>query len=189
MTRSLARALLGAFAAALIFGAPIAGAANPNTPTAALRDCSAGHDPLVGHYSVKVLQQAQADLKTSSLQYTTCEQVLHNAIQALLAHRTVHHPPPPGGKVTRSTHSAAPSAKPVTTAVVNKRLSEVRAAGSAPAFISGQTVTPGAVTVRSSSFLSGLPTPLLIVLAALLATVVAVGARAIHQIVRTRRSH
>lgn len=188
MTRSFARVLLGALAAALIFGAPIADAANPNTPTAALRDCSAGHDPLVGHYSVRVLQQAQADLKTSSLQYTTCEQVLHNAIQALLAHRTAHHPPP-GGKVTRSTHSAAPSAQPPTTAVVNRRLSQVRAAGSAPAFISGQTVTPGAVTVRSSSFLSGLPTPLLIVLAALLATVVAVGARALHQIVRARRSH
>jgi hypothetical protein len=45
------------------------------------------------------------------------------------------------------------------------------------------------VTVHSASFLSSLPTPLLIVIAALLAAVVAVGGRALHQLVRTRRSN
>jgi hypothetical protein len=53
----------------------------------------------------------------------------------------------------------------------------------------GQTVTPGTVTDRSASFLSSLPTPLLIVLAALLATVLAVSARAITNLVRARRTH
>jgi hypothetical protein len=53
----------------------------------------------------------------------------------------------------------------------------------------GQTVTPGTVTDRGASFLSSLPTPLLIVLAALLATVLAVSARSINNIVRSRRPH
>ena len=53
----------------------------------------------------------------------------------------------------------------------------------------GQTVTPGEVTASGASFLSSLPTPLLAILAALLAVVLAVSARAINNIVRTRRSH
>ncbi len=30
----------------------------PDTPNAALRDCEAGHYPLRGHYTIRVLQQA-----------------------------------------------------------------------------------------------------------------------------------
>jgi hypothetical protein len=164
MNRVYARLAAAALAAVLVFGATSADAANKNTVGAALHDCGQGHDPLAGHYSVKVLQTALHDLHTNSLQYTTCADALQNAINSQLA---------------KPTHN-----------VVKQRVNRVKKLGGAPFLLpSGQSVTPGAVTVHSASFLSSLPTPLLIVLAALLAAVAAVGGRALHQLVRTRRSH
>jgi len=181
MTRVHARLAAAALVAVLVFGATSAEAANKNTVTAALHDCGQGHDPLVGHYSVKVLQTALHDLHTNSLQYTTCADALQNAINSQLAK------PKPRGRVTLPGRGG--TAKP-TPNLVKQRVSRVKKLGGAPFLLpNGQSVTPGAVTVHSASFLSSLPTPLLIVLAALLAAVVAVGGRALHQLVRTRRSH
>jgi len=181
MTRVYARLAAAALAAVLVFGATSADAANKNTVAAALHDCGQGHDPLAGHYSVKVLQTALHDLHTNSLQYTTCADALQNAIASQLS-RPRHR-----GKVTLPGQGGP--VKP-TPNVVKQRVNHVKKLGGAPFLLpSGQTVTPGAVTVHSASFLSSLPTPLLIVLAALLAAVVAVGGRALHQLVRTRRSH
>ena len=181
MTRVYARLAAAALFAVLVFGATSADAANKNTVTAALHDCGQGHDPLVGHYSVKVLQTALHDLHTNSLQYTTCADALQNAINSQLAK------PKPRGRVTLPGRGG--TAKP-TPNLVKQRVSRVKKLGGAPFLLpNGQSVTPGAVTVHSASFLSSLPTPLLIVLAALLAAVVAVGGRALHQLVRTRRSH
>jgi hypothetical protein len=185
MTRLSARLLAAAVAAVLICGTATADAAYPNTPTGALRDCNQGHNRLVGHYSLKVLQQALHELKTNSLQYTNCADVLTQAIQALELTR----PKPPthprsSGKVTRG--QAVPT--PTTPNLIKKQLDQLNAQGSGPTTISGRTVTPGTVTIRGASFLSSLPTPLLIVLAALLATVIAVSVRTIHQVVRSRRT-
>ena len=183
MTRVYARLAAAALFAVLVFGATSADAANKNTVTAALHDCGQGHDPLVGHYSVKVLQAALHDLHTNSLQYTTCADALQNAINSQLAKPKPH----PRGRVTLPGRGG--TVKP-TPNLVKQRVSQVKKLGGAPFVLpSGQSVTPGAVTVHSASFLSSLPTPLLIVLAALLAAVVAVGGRALHQLVRTRRTH
>jgi hypothetical protein len=183
MTRVHARLAAAALVAVLVFGATSADAANKNTVSAALHDCGQGHDPLVGHYSVKVLQTALHDLHTNSLQYTTCADALQNAIDSQLAKPKAH----PRGRVTLPARGGP--AKP-TTNVVKQRVSRVKKLGGAPFLLpNGQSVTPGAVTVHSASFLSSLPTPLLIVIAALFAAVVAVGGRALHQLVRTRRSN
>ena len=185
MTRVHARLAAAALVAVLVFGTTSADAANKNTVAAALHDCGQGHDPLVGHYSVKVLHTALHDLHTNSLQYTTCADSLQNAIDSQLSRpRPGTHR---GGRVTLPGQGGP--AKP-TPDVVKQRVSRVKKLGGAPFLLpSGQSVTPGAVTVHSASFLSSLPTPLLIVLASLLAAVVAVGGRALHQLVRTRRSH
>ena len=170
----------------LICGSATASAAYPNTPTGALRDCYQGHNRLVGHYSLKVLQQALHDLKTNSLQYTNCADVLTQAIQALeLTRPKTPRTHPRSAKVTRGRVGPART----TPALIKQQLDELNAQGSGPTTISGRTVTPGTVTIRGASFLSSLPTPLLIVLGALLATVLAVSARAIHQVVCTRRPH
>ena len=185
MTRPSARLVAVALAAVLICGSATADAAYPNTPQGALQDCNQGHNHLVGHYSLKVLQQALHDLKTYSQQYTNCETVLTQAIQALelTRHTTGGHPS--GSKVTRG-QVGPPRTTPN---LIQHQLDQLNAQGSGPTTISGRTVTPGTVTIRGASFLSSLPTPLLIVLSALLAIVIAVSARAIQQIVRTRRPH
>jgi hypothetical protein len=185
MTRRSARLVAAALAAVLVCGSASASAAYPNTPSGALKDCSQGHNHLVGHYSLRVLQQALHDLKTNSLQYTNCADVLTQAIQALelTRHPTGRHPG--GTKVTKG------KVRPTRTTpdLIQKQLNQLNAQGSGPTTISGRTVTPGTITIRGASFLSSLPTPLLIVLAALLATVIAVSARAIHHLVSTRRPH
>jgi hypothetical protein len=173
-----------ALAAAMIAFPATASAHKPkytNTTGSALRDCSAGHYPLKGHYTIKVLQAALKKLDTGTLQYTNCADVLtHTIAQLELAAR---------GK--GRAHTAGSVTLPGRASnVIKSRLHALKKSGSLPVILpGGQTVTPGVVTARSSSLLSSLPTPLLIVLAALLATVLAVSARAINNLVRTRRTH
>ena len=156
---------------------------------AALRDCASTSTSLKGHYSLKVLQTALKDVKAEALQYTGCADVLLAAIhkQSLgtpkpkSGHSVTpvkgQHVTPPSGVVRHNQNQ------------IKHRVDKLTAEGGRPVTLpSGQTVTPGVVTARSASFLSTLPTPLVIVLAALLAAVVAVTGRALHQVVRARRS-
>jgi hypothetical protein len=163
---------------------------NPDTVKAAEHDC-ANHDPLKGHYSLKVLQSALKDIKGQALQYTACADVLKQAIQAMSLGKPKHPgsggPSPDRGTASRTaTTPAATKHHPQ----INKKIHHLRSEGNGnPVKLpSGSTVTPGAVTTRSASFLSSLPTPLLAVLAALLAAVLAVSARAIQNGVRARRN-
>jgi hypothetical protein len=192
MTRVRAR-VVGAAIAAILMVAPAsafagAKAAYKDTPKAVISDCSAGHYPLKGHYTIKVLQEALRKLDSSADQYTNCADVINDTINKLelAAHRrgsggSGHR----GAKITRGTDGNGSA----TTSIVKRRLKALTSKGGGPVTLPGigQTVTPGTVTDRSASFLSSLPTPLLIVLAALLATVLAVSARSINNIVRSRR--
>jgi hypothetical protein len=191
MTRVSARVVGALAAVVLVVGAVPALAAKThkaqytNTPNAALRDCSR-NDPLKGHYTVSVLNQALKELSPSGLQYTACETVLQNAIDSLLVKHHTHGVPqstPRKSHVTPATRGSGPQSP------TRRRIRQLKNVGGLPVILpSGQTLTPGAVSTRGSSFLSGLPTPLLIVLAALLAAVVAVAARSLQRIVRARRS-
>src|ERR1039458_1081850 len=186
MTRVYARVLGLMLVAMLVIGPATAGAAHkahryPDTPTGALNDCNAGHYPLKGHYTIKVLQQALKRLGPGTLQYTNCADVLTKTIDELeLAAR---HKAAGGSAHPPSTGKAASVAK--------RKLHKLKTEGSSPILLpaTGQTATPGTVTDRGASFLSNVPTPLLIVLAVLLATVLAVSARAINTFVRARRTH
>jgi hypothetical protein len=193
MTRVYARVLGLTVVAMLVIGPATAGAAHkahryPDTPTGALNDCNAGHYPLKGHYTIKVLQQALKRLGPGTLQYTNCADVLTKTIDKLelaARHKAAGGSAHPRGSATRGrrTGKAASAAK--------QKLHKLKAEGSSPILLpaTGQTATPGTVTNRGASFLSNLPTPLLIVLAVLLATVLAVSARAINTFVRARRTH
>ena len=164
-----------------------ASAAYKNTPSAVLKDCGAGHYPLKGHYTIKVLQEALKRLDSYGAQYTNCADVINETISHL--ELTPHHTTTIRGTHHGSGAAAHDNTRGATPKVVHpgKLSSRVRACPScfpAPT----ETVTPGAVATGGASFLSSLPTPLLAVLAALLATVLAVSARAINNIVRARRS-
>jgi hypothetical protein len=185
MTR--ARLVVAALAVALLVALPqAASAAYKNTPGAVLKDCGAGHYPLKGHYTIKVLQEALKRLDSYGAQYTNCGDVINETIShlELAPHRTT---------TARGTHprtSLVPhdNTRGSTPKVVRPK--KLERGASLPVLLPGttQTVTPGAVVTGSASFLSSLPTPLLAVLAALLAIVLAVSARAINNIVRTRRT-
>jgi hypothetical protein len=188
MLRRSVRALVALLAAWSIAGAGVAYAGYPNTVKGALSDCGAGHYPLVGHYSVAVLHKALKELNTNSLQYTGCPDALTQALQADLAHKVTPKPnvrPPSGKPVTKP---SGPVIKPSQNAI-RRRVDHLQSWGGGPITLpTGETVTPGDVTARTAGFLSNLPTPLLVVLAALLAAVVAVAGRALQTVVRARRT-
>jgi hypothetical protein len=195
MTSRPTRVLIGVLVAFCLTGTAVADAhtsAFQKRVNAALHDCST-NDPLKGHYSLKVLHKALSDVKAETIQYTGCADVLIAAIdkQALGTPKK----PTPGRAITpiKTQKATKPASHPV---VVNRGQKQIQSrvdklqseGGSALRLPSGQTVTPGVVTAHSAGFLSSLPTPLLIVLAALLAAVVAVGGRALQTLVRARRS-
>lgn len=195
MTSRIARVLVVVLAALSLAGTATAYAHLSKFEkhvSAALNDCAnSSNGSLKHHYSLKVLQAALKDAKAETIQYTGCADVLTAAIRA----QSLGHPKPPSGP--SPTHGNN-SGHPVTThhptyqpgqRQIQSRVDKLASEGGAPTTLpSGQTVTPGTVTSHSASFLSNLPTPLLIVLAALLAVVVAVSGRAAQNIVRTRRS-
>jgi hypothetical protein len=188
MTRVYARVVAAGIAAMLIAVPAIARAAYKDTPKSVISDCSAGHYPLKGHYTIKVLQEALNRLDASGDQYTNCADVIKATIskQELAGHRKTggvagNHPR------SKDNHGNGAHASDL----AKKRVQALTSGGGSPVLLPsiGQTVTPGTATDRGASFLSSLPTPLLIVLAALLATVLAVSARSINNIVRSRRPH
>ena len=185
MTRYALRLALAAVAVTVVLGSATAYAGYPDTPTGAQHDCGAGHDPLVGHYSAAVLTTALATLSGSDAEYTNCSDALKNALRALINGR--HHPgggsghPTKGGTHRTTTGTRTAVAPPP---LIKKTLHAARAEGSRPQNINGVTVTPGAVA--NSAFLNTIPTPLLVVLIALGAIVLAVGAYLLRTFVRAR---
>jgi hypothetical protein len=187
-----ARLVVAAFAVSLVVALPQAAsatsAAYKNTPSAVLKDCGAGHYPLKGHYTIKVLQEALKRLDSYGAQYTNCADVINETISHL--ELTPHHTTTVRGTHPRTSRVTHDNTRGSTPKVVHPKKLSQQGAG-LPVVLPGtaETVTPGAVATGSVSFLSSLPAPLLAVLAALLATVLAVSARAINNLVRARRSH
>lgn len=189
MTRSALRLALAAMAAVVVLGSGTAYAGYPDTPTGAQHDCGAGHDPLVGHYSAAVLAKALATLSGSDTEYTNCVDALRSALRALIDR---NHPSghgskgrTGGGSHTTTTGTSTTVALP--SSVIRQTLHAARAQGKLPKDVNGVTVIPGAVA--NSAFLNTIPTPLLVVLAALGAMLLAVGAYLLRSFVRARRTH
>jgi hypothetical protein len=192
MTSRLTRVFIAVLAASAFAGTAVASAhTSPfkKEVRAALRDCaSTNTGTMKGHYSLKVLETALTEIKAEPLQYTGCADVLLAAIHK----ESLGHIKPKPSITPHRTPVTRPSSRPVihhNQNQVKKRVHHLQSEGGKPLTLpTGQTVTPGVVTTRSASFLSNLPTPLLIVLAALLAAVVAVGGWALQNFVRARRS-
>lgn len=185
MTRYALRLALAAVAVTVVLGSATAYAGYPDTPTGAHHDCGAGHDPLVGHYTAKVLAKALATLSGSDAEYTNCSDALRNALRALIdrKHTGGGSNGRSGGRHTRTTGTNTAIAPPP---LIKKTLHAARVEGKLPKNINGVTVTPGAVA--NSAFLNTIPTPLLVVLAVLGAILLAVSAYLLRTFVRTRRA-
>jgi len=179
MTRYALRLALAAVAVTVVLGSATAYAGYPDTPTGAHHDCGAGHDPLVGHYTAKVLAKALATLSGSDAEYTNCSDALRNALRALIdrKHTGGGSNGRSGGRHTRTTGTNTAIAPPP---LIKKTLHAARVEGKLPKNINGVTVTPGAVAT------STIPTPLLVVLIALGAILLAVSAYLLRRLVRAR---
>ena len=183
MTRYALRLALAAVAVTVVLGSATAYAGYPDTPTGAQHDCGAGHDPLVGHYTATVLTKALKTLSGSDTEYTNCVDALRNALRALIAGKHTGHRSNGGGTHTRRTGTHTAIAPPP---LIKKTLHAARVEGKRPKNINGVTVTPGAIA--NSAFLNTIPTPLLVVLIALGAILLAVSAYLLRTFVRTRRA-
>jgi hypothetical protein len=151
----------------------------PDTRAGVIADCSA-NDPLVGHYSEKVLAQALAHLPTDAAEYSTCVSAIRRAQIA------------DAGKARGGSKSSQPvgQSSPVaqTSTATKHLLRKAEQAGSGPVRVGSDLVRPGTVTVHATSFLDSLPTPLLIVLGVLAAIVLFAAGRAARDVVRARRA-
>lgn len=136
-------------------------------------DCT-HHNSLHGHYSAKVLEQALADLPTDDKEYSLCADEIQNAEAQEV-----------GGSHRLPSESSAEQqhlAKNATSV-----LKQAQDAGNASLDLGGQKIAAGTIALRGSSFLSNLPTPLLIVLAMLFALASVPFGLRIQRLVRARR--
>lgn len=196
MTRSAARLALATVAVVLVsmtFGGAAAYAGYPDTVAGAHHDCGAGHNPLVGHYSIQVLIKALGTLSTSAVEYTTCKDALESAIHK--AETVTHHSSTStsttGTRTTTSTRSGGKTTHPkggATGPISSQQIDAAVTNGSQPQTLNGTIYTPGAITTRNSGFLSSIPDPVLAVLAAVILALAVLGGLAIRNLVRTRRT-
>lgn len=173
---------LGALLLALVPASALAGHRHhhqpkPKPPPAVqqvLHDC-ANHNHLQRRYPIAVLQQALRDMPTYTKEYSICATEIENAISQQLG---LTRPAPKASAAVR--HKVAQTAPAA--------LKQAQQAGQQPVSLGGVKIAAGAVQVNGGSLLGALPTPLLIVLIALIVLgAVPVGIR-LRSIVRARRT-
>lgn len=151
---------------------------------ALIRDCLK-NGKITGHYSAQDYAQALANLPTDVAEYSDCAAVIRNGQLANAAGGGGRS----GAAAAAAGRFANTLADPLAGATAPDRsaVAAARRTGGAPLDVGGSIVHPGVVPVRSS-FIHKLPTPLLLVLGALLSIVLSVSGRRVWDLVRTRRS-
>jgi hypothetical protein len=167
------RRLICMTAAVALLLAPAAAQADGGA--AVIRDClNNGH--ITGHYTQKQYAQALAELPADVAEYSDCAGLIRRAQLAAAGGRGVSGG---GASPSNALGTASPAERAALRAAQNT--------GSHSFNVGGGLVRPGIVGVRSSSVFNALPTPLLIALAALLATALGAGGHRVWTIVRARR--
>jgi len=151
-------------------------AAQADGGAAVILDCTTHGERITGHYTQKQYAQALAEIPADVSEYSTCADAIRRAQLAAAGGHS-------GGG------GGATPANALSTASRSERaaLHAAQKAGNHSFDVGGGLVRPGVVAVRSSSVFNALPTPLLIALAALLATALGAGGHRVWTIVRARR--
>jgi hypothetical protein len=145
----------------------------PPAVSRVLNDCT-NHNRLRHHYPLAVLQAALRDMNTSTREYSICATEIENAISAELG-------------LSRGAPKTSAATRNKVARNASSELSKAQQAGDQPVDLGGAKITAGAVQVNAGSLFGALPTPLLIVLIALIGLgAVPVGIR-LRSIVRARR--
>ncbi len=167
-----------AVAAALLLPLAAAAPASGSEATRILEACSNGTLPT--GYSQQAYSQAIKQMPPELSEYTDCPDLIH---KAQLAGAAGSHGGPGGSSGSGGGGSAAPVAPPTPS---EQRTLEGVPHTSSPVHLDGEVIHPGVVHVNIASALSTLPTPLLALLAFLLACALLLLTRAVRNRRRAR---
>ncbi len=136
------------------------------------------HGESLSGFSQKDYSRALQELSADAEEYTACSSQIRKAQEAAASGRR-------GGVETGAAQSSVATAASPTE---QKAVAKAIAAGATPLRLGGQVIHPGVVNTGIASAFSSLPTPLLAMLAFLLACLLAVAAGAVRNRIRGRRS-
>ena len=141
-----------------------------------IRACATGQS-LAG-YPQSAYAKALKEISATTEEYSGCGQEIRAAMAAAAAR---------GHGSSAAPQGAAPAAAAPASPSEQRSLAQAASVGGAPVKIDGETIHPGVVHADVASAFSTLPTPLLALLAFLLACLLAFGARFANQRLRERR--
>jgi hypothetical protein len=133
------------------------------------------HGQSLSGFAPRAYSRALKELSADAEEYTDCASLIRQAELAAAGHG--------GGSA-----SPAGAVATVATPAEQRAVAHAAKAGSAPVRLDGAVVDPGVVHASIASALSTLPTPLLAVLALMLAGLLATGASAVRRRIRASRS-
>lgn len=168
-------ALLAALLAATVLS--IAPSAKADVGETIIQRCT--HGQSLSGFSQSAYSRALKELSADAEEYTDCAQLIRQAQAAAAGGR--------GGGGGRGGATPTPVAL-LATPSEQRAIAHAARAGSAPVRLDGQVIHPGVVHASIASALSSLPTPLLAILAFLLAGLLAVAGGAVRNRVRAGRS-
>ena len=171
MLRRLPAAAVVAFC--LLFPAAEAHASGADV----IRDCN-DHGRLTKEYSQREYRQALANMPADIKQYTDCENIIRRA--------QLGQPVSPGGDANAGNPYGS-GATPEEVAQANTDIATAKKTGRTPQRIGGTLVTPGALSfTKASAATSELPTPLLVLVALIVAAGLAAGLNFLRNLRRER---
>jgi hypothetical protein len=167
-----------AFTAMLVFASP----AFSSEASTIVSRCTHG-ESLTG-FKQKAYRKALRDLSTEVSEYSNCEELIH---KAQLSDTGSHQGPGAGTGGGGISASGAPPISPLPVTPTEQRaIARAHHSGSHPVSVGNKLVTPGVVHANISSAVSSLPTPLLALLAFLLAGALSMTGLTLRGYVRTR---
>jgi hypothetical protein len=163
--------------AALLLVLGTAAAASAGSTHKILETCSNGNIPT--GYSQHAYDQALKQMPPELSEYSDCSDLIHKAQLSAAAGRG-------GGTGAGGAGPGAGTVAPPT-AAEQHTLEHVAHSGGAPVRVGGEVIHPGVVHVDIASAVANLPTPLLALLAFLLACALLLLGRTLHARIRDRR--
>ncbi len=172
-----------ALAATLLVALSAAASAGASDASKILEACGEGRQP--GGYSQQAYEQALKQMPPYLSEYSSCTDLIHKAQLAAAAGRGG---PSAGAGGAGATGTAGGVSVAPPTPAEQHTLESVPHSGSAPVQVGSEAIHPGVVHADVASAVSTLPTPLLALLAFLLACALLILGATIRNHVRARRS-
>jgi Tfp pilus assembly protein FimV len=176
------KTLLMLLLALVLVAWPAAPLANADVGTKIIERCT--HGQSIAGFSQQDYRRALEETTAEVNEYSDCVNLIHKAQLAAAGHGVGGGGGGGAGGGGGLTANVAPP-----TPAEQRALQAAHSSGATPVKVGGQTVAPGVVHANIASAVSSLPTPLLALLAFLLAGALSILARAIRERVSAHREH